>query len=142
VVVGDVGGGQRRERLALGETPAVAARLQGVAEPGTVVISGAPTGSSGASSTAMSLTSMRSRASIRRSRSIVRSASRRHAHGYARHARAHAARAHRALAAPPSTSGCFDGMETHTPRGLRAAYPRGVSSPLRLSGTSRSLALR
>ena len=41
VVVGDVGDGPRRERLALGETPNVAARLQGVAEPGSVVISGA-----------------------------------------------------------------------------------------------------
>jgi class 3 adenylate cyclase len=42
VVVGEVGGGARQEQLALGETPNVAARLQGVAEPNTVVIS-APT---------------------------------------------------------------------------------------------------
>ena len=41
MVVGDVGDGQRRERLALGETPNVAARLQGLAELGTMVISGA-----------------------------------------------------------------------------------------------------
>jgi class 3 adenylate cyclase/predicted ATPase len=40
VVVGEVGGGSRREQLALGETPNVAARLQGVAEPGTVAVSG------------------------------------------------------------------------------------------------------
>jgi class 3 adenylate cyclase/tetratricopeptide (TPR) repeat protein len=39
VVVSDVGGEQRQERLALGETPNLAARLQGLAEPGTVVIS-------------------------------------------------------------------------------------------------------
>ena len=38
VVVGDVGGGTRREQLALGETPNVAARLQGVAAPNTLVI--------------------------------------------------------------------------------------------------------
>jgi predicted ATPase len=39
VVVGDVGGGTRQEQLALGETPNVAARLQGVAVPNTLVIS-------------------------------------------------------------------------------------------------------
>jgi class 3 adenylate cyclase len=41
VVVGDVGGGTRQEQLALGETPNVAARLQGLAAPNTVVISAA-----------------------------------------------------------------------------------------------------
>jgi predicted ATPase len=41
VVVGDVGGGTRQEQLALGETPNVAARLQGTAAPNTVVISAA-----------------------------------------------------------------------------------------------------
>lgn len=41
VVAGEVGAGQTRERLALGQTPNVAARLQGVAEPDTVVVSGA-----------------------------------------------------------------------------------------------------
>src|SRR5262249_40609640 len=39
VVVGDMGGGSRRETLALGETPNVAARLQAPASPQTVVIS-------------------------------------------------------------------------------------------------------
>jgi class 3 adenylate cyclase len=39
VVVGDVGGGIRQEQLALGETPNVAARLQGLAAPNTLVIS-------------------------------------------------------------------------------------------------------
>jgi class 3 adenylate cyclase len=39
VVVGEMGGGARREALALGETPNLAARLQGLAEPDTVVIS-------------------------------------------------------------------------------------------------------
>jgi class 3 adenylate cyclase len=39
VVVGDVGGGSRQEQLALGETPNVASRLQGIATPNTLVIS-------------------------------------------------------------------------------------------------------
>src|SRR6185436_1249555 len=39
VVVGEVGGGTRQEQLALGETPNVAARLQGIATPNTLVIS-------------------------------------------------------------------------------------------------------
>ena len=41
VVVGDVGGGARHEQLALGETPNLAARLQGLAAPNTLVISAA-----------------------------------------------------------------------------------------------------
>lgn len=41
VVVGDIGAGAQREQLALGETPNIAARLQGLAEPDTVVISAA-----------------------------------------------------------------------------------------------------
>jgi TOMM system kinase/cyclase fusion protein len=40
-VVGEVGGGTRQEQLALGETPNVAARLQGIAAPNTLVISAA-----------------------------------------------------------------------------------------------------
>ena len=39
VVVGMVGGGTRQERLALGYTPNIAARLQGLAAPNTVLIS-------------------------------------------------------------------------------------------------------
>jgi|RhiMetdeSRZDD1v2_1073273.scaffolds.fasta_scaffold75224_1 class 3 adenylate cyclase/predicted ATPase len=39
VVVGEIGGAGRQEQLALGETPNVAARLQGLAQPNTVVIS-------------------------------------------------------------------------------------------------------
>jgi class 3 adenylate cyclase/predicted ATPase len=39
VVVGEMGSGDRRERLALGETPNIAAKLQGLAAPETVVIS-------------------------------------------------------------------------------------------------------
>ena len=41
VVVGEMGGGDRHERLALGDTPNIAARLQSLAQPDTVVISGA-----------------------------------------------------------------------------------------------------
>jgi len=39
VVVGEIGGGGRQEHLALGETPNIAARLQGLAAPDTIVIS-------------------------------------------------------------------------------------------------------
>jgi class 3 adenylate cyclase len=39
VVTGEMGTGQRRENLAVGETPNIAARLQGVAEPNTVIVS-------------------------------------------------------------------------------------------------------
>jgi class 3 adenylate cyclase len=41
VVVGEVGGGTRQEQLALGETPNLAARLQSIAAPNTLVISAA-----------------------------------------------------------------------------------------------------
>jgi len=41
VVVGEVGSGGRQEQLALGETPNLAARLQGIAIPNTLVISAA-----------------------------------------------------------------------------------------------------
>ena len=41
VVVGEMGVGKARERLALGPTPNIAARLQGLAEPGAVVVSDA-----------------------------------------------------------------------------------------------------
>ncbi len=39
VVVGEMGGGSRQEQLAMGDTPNVAARLQGLAAPDTVVTS-------------------------------------------------------------------------------------------------------
>jgi class 3 adenylate cyclase len=39
VVIGDIGSDEKHEILALGETPNIAARLQGLAEPSTVVIS-------------------------------------------------------------------------------------------------------
>jgi class 3 adenylate cyclase len=41
VVIGEIGSSAKREMLALGETPNIAARLQGLAEPDTVVISAA-----------------------------------------------------------------------------------------------------
>jgi class 3 adenylate cyclase/predicted ATPase len=39
VVIGDMGGGGRQEQLALGETPNIASRIQGRAEPNTLAIS-------------------------------------------------------------------------------------------------------
>ena len=39
VVIGEMGGAQRQEQLALGEVPNIAARIQGVAEPNTIMIS-------------------------------------------------------------------------------------------------------
>src|SRR5262249_45584457 len=41
VVVGEIGGGAKREHLALGEAPNSAARIQGLAEPNTVIVSAA-----------------------------------------------------------------------------------------------------
>src|SRR2546421_67150 len=41
VVVGEGGGGARQEQLSLGETPNLAARLQGIAAPNTLVVSAA-----------------------------------------------------------------------------------------------------
>ncbi|MBM4257994.1 MAG: hypothetical protein FJ147_19140 [Deltaproteobacteria bacterium] len=41
VVIGDIGTSGRTEQLALGETPNIAARIQGLAEPNTVIISAA-----------------------------------------------------------------------------------------------------
>jgi class 3 adenylate cyclase/tetratricopeptide (TPR) repeat protein len=41
VVIGEIGTGARHEQLALGETPNIAARLQGIAAPNTVVIGAA-----------------------------------------------------------------------------------------------------
>jgi class 3 adenylate cyclase len=39
VVVGEMGGAQRQEQLALGETPNIAARLQGLAAPNSIAVS-------------------------------------------------------------------------------------------------------
>jgi hypothetical protein len=41
VIVGEMGSGGRQEQLALGDTPNIAARIQGLATPDTVVISAA-----------------------------------------------------------------------------------------------------
>jgi class 3 adenylate cyclase/predicted ATPase len=41
VVIGEMGGGNRHENLALGETPNIAARLEGLAHPNSAVISSA-----------------------------------------------------------------------------------------------------
>jgi class 3 adenylate cyclase len=41
VVVGEIGSNEKRELLALGETPNIAARIQGLAEPNTVIVSAA-----------------------------------------------------------------------------------------------------
>ena len=41
VVIGEMGSSEKREILALGEAPNIAARLQGLAEPDTVVLSAA-----------------------------------------------------------------------------------------------------
>ncbi len=41
VVIGEIGGREKKELLALGETPNLAARIQGLAEPNTVLISAA-----------------------------------------------------------------------------------------------------
>src|SRR4029434_2519471 len=41
VVIGDMGSSGRREQLALGETPNVAARIQGLAAPNSLVVSSA-----------------------------------------------------------------------------------------------------
>ena len=41
VVIGEMGGGEQHGQLALGDTPNIAARLEGLAAPDTIVISGA-----------------------------------------------------------------------------------------------------
>jgi len=41
VVIGEIGSSEKRESLALGETPNIAARLQSLAEPDTIVLSAA-----------------------------------------------------------------------------------------------------
>jgi class 3 adenylate cyclase len=39
VVIGEMGGAQRQEQLALGEVPNIASRIQGLAEPNTIMVS-------------------------------------------------------------------------------------------------------
>ncbi len=39
VVIGEIGGGEKKERLALGETPNIASRIQTLAEPNEILIS-------------------------------------------------------------------------------------------------------
>src|SRR5262249_35233834 len=39
VVIGEMGGAQRQEQLALGEVPNIASRIQGLAEPNMIIIS-------------------------------------------------------------------------------------------------------
>jgi len=70
VVVGDVGGGTRQEQLALGETPNLAARLQGLAAPNTLVISAATFQLLGGSLPASRSAPRSSKARRSRSRSI------------------------------------------------------------------------
>jgi class 3 adenylate cyclase len=41
VVIGDIGVGNHSEHLALGETPNIAAHIQGLAKPNTVLVSAA-----------------------------------------------------------------------------------------------------
>ncbi|MGE0826788.1 MAG: adenylate/guanylate cyclase domain-containing protein [Candidatus Binatia bacterium] len=41
VVIGEIGSSEKRELLALGETPNIAARIQGLADPNTVIVSAA-----------------------------------------------------------------------------------------------------
>ncbi len=71
VVVGEMGGGSRQEPLALGETPNVAARLQGLAAPDTVVMSPATFRLVRGSLPARTSVPTRSRAWRRRSRPIA-----------------------------------------------------------------------
>ena len=72
VVVGELGGGEKRERLALGDTVNIAARIEGEAEPGSIRRErrdAAPGG--GARSSSWSLASVRSRESKGRSPSFA-----------------------------------------------------------------------
>ena len=71
VVVGEMGGGSRQEQLALGETPNVAARIQGLAAPDTVAISPATFRLVRGYLRVKTWGHTRSRAWLRRSRCIV-----------------------------------------------------------------------
>ena len=67
VVVGDlIGEGARRSEAVVGETPNLAARLQALAEPNTVVIAEARAGCSAISSSSKTLAPRTSRASLDR----------------------------------------------------------------------------